>query len=188
MAPLLLVVRTKSVDVMETLIARAASSIDDSASVTAKTVVILNPPAEPFAGYFPLYRESKHIARPQHFRWLSTGLTAMDVTRLDARSLEVRPEGGFLSNDIQWLLRTRENRFRVGQRIELSDVSYEVVEITADGRPAAMVARFAQPLESEKFEFMRWGEHEYVPFQLPAVGQRVHVPGIDLMSAMLGQG
>jgi hypothetical protein len=188
MAPVLLPLRTGAVDVMEGLIARAAASVPSDEAIRHKTLVIVNPPAEHFAAYFPLYRESHAIPRPKHFRWLATGMTALDVERVDERTLRVRPEGGFLASDIQWLLRSKDRPFTLHQRIELADLSYEVSELTPDARPAEVLVRFNRPLDSADLEFVMWGEHEYVPFTLPEVGERVHIPQVNLRGALLGQG
>jgi len=46
--------------------------------------------------------------------------------------------------------------------------------------------RFHEPLESPRLHFLQWGKQEYVPFALPAVGQTVHVPRVDMHTALLG--
>jgi hypothetical protein len=184
LAPLLLPVRTNGVNVMENLIARSAASIPADQSIADKTLILLNPPAEPFAGYLPLYRQVNGIQRPKHFHWLATGITAFDLTRVDARSLQVRPEGGFLRTDIQWLFRSRSRPFHQSERIKLQDLTIEITELTPDGRPAAIVAHFDESLDSKKLEFMQWGRHDYVPFKMPAVGQSVHIPKVDLGFAL----
>lgn len=186
LGPLLLPARTKAVDAMEDLITYAAASVPSAPSVRQETVVLLNPPAEHFAAYFPVYREAKGIPRPKEFRWLATGITAMDIERIDAHSLALRPEGGFLENDVQWFLRSRERHFGLHQKIELEGMTIEITALTEDFRPAEVLARFDEPLESPKLRFLRWGEHEYVPWELPKVGERVHVPAIDLMNAFFG--
>jgi hypothetical protein len=188
MAPVLLPLRTGAVDVMEGLIARAAASVPADEAIRHKTLVLVNPPAEHFAAYFPLYRESHGIPRPKHFRWLATGMTAIDVERVDERTLRVRPEGGFLASDIQWLLRSKDRPFVLHQRVELADLTYEVSELTPDARPAEVLVRFNRPLEASDLEFVMWGEHEFVPFTVPKVGERVHIPQVNLRGALLGQG
>ncbi len=185
LAPLMLPIRTHGVNAMENLIVRSAQSIPEDASIRDKTVVILNPPAEPFAGYLPLYREVNRLNRPQHLRWLTTGISAFDIKRADARTIEVRPEGGFLANDVQYMFRSRARPMALGARVELDDMTIEVTELTRDGRPAAITARFAQPLESEQFVFLQWGSYDYVPFAIPQIGQVVHVPEVDLTGALL---
>lgn len=185
LAPLLLPIRTKGINLMGNMIAHSAESIPAAALTATKTLVLLNPPAEPFAGYFPLYREAKNLPRPRYFRWLTTGLNAFDLERVDRHTVTIRPEGGFLSNDAQWLFRSRAHPFRRGERIELSELTIEITEVTADGRPAEIAARFQASLDGEQVTFMQWGVHDYVPFEVPSVGKRVHIPKVDLESALL---
>lgn len=185
LAPMMLPFRTHGVNVMENLIVRAAQSLPGDAAIRGKTVVILNPPAEPFAGYLPLYQETNRLNRPEHLRWLTTGIRSFDIKRTGARTFEVRPEGGFLVNDVQYMFRSRARPMALGARVVLQDMTIEIAELTHDGRPAAITASFARPLDSEQFVFLQWGTHDYVPFAVPQLGQTVHVPAVDLKTALL---
>ena len=67
----------------------------------------------------------------------------------------------------------------LGQRIELTGMSAEVITLTDDGRPSEARIRFAKPLEDPSLAWSRWdwGTSAYVPFVPPAVGETVQVPG-----------
>jgi hypothetical protein len=56
----------------------------------------------------------------------------------------------------------------------------EVTELTTDGRPLEVVMSFERPLRDPRLIWMRWLERGYVPFQLPATGESVVLPGADL--------
>jgi hypothetical protein len=184
-APLLLPLRTLVIDQFEVLMERADPSIVRGAEAAHKTVVLLNPPIDFFAVYFPSFRAARGEALPAHFRWLATGESALKVARVDDHTLRLTPAGGFLSSSSQRMFRRADRRFEPGEVVALSDVSFQVMEFTEDGRPAEVLARFEQPLESDSMQWLRWGKRAYVPFDLPAVGQVVTIPAVDLAGTLV---
>jgi hypothetical protein len=186
LSPLLLPVRAYSIDTFESYMQRADVSIPKDASVTQQSVVIINPPIDLFAMYFPFYRAAHDVPRPKYLRWLANGVSALDIERLDARSLRVRPTAGFMANSTQWMLRGTRNPMRVGEVVTLSDAQITVTALTDDQRPAEMVIRFNVPLESPSLHFLQWGKQAYVPFTPPRIGGTVHVPRVDMAEALFG--
>jgi hypothetical protein len=176
LAPVLLVPRILAIDGFESVLLRTDSAIAHG----QKTVVLLNPPLAIFPVYLPTFRAAHRIDLPKHLRWLTTGESELRIERLDARTLKVTPAKGFLSSSIQRMFRRAERSFKPGEIVKLSDVSFQVTRLTPDGRPAEVVVRFEQELESERMQWLQWGEREYVPFHPPAVGKVAVVPAVDL--------
>ncbi|MET0287764.1 MAG: hypothetical protein ABW352_24965 [Polyangiales bacterium] len=187
-SPLVLPLRAKAVGGLEVLMGRADRSIASDPSIEGREVVLLNPPVDPMPIYFAGYREAQGIPRPHYLRWLATGVSELVVTRVDERTLNVHPTGGYLSNSSQWMLRDRRTRSFVGEKVELADCTFEVRSVTADARPLDVEVRFHEPLESAHFQWMQWGRHEYVPFRVPALGKSTTIPAVDMKSALLGLG
>ena len=98
----------------------------------------------------------------------SPGLTAV--------TLRVRPDHGFLATEAQRMLRSPSRPFRAGDAVELSNMTATVIETTADGRPGAVDFRFAAPLESPEWLWMRGDGFRLVKWLPPAVGETVVVP------------
>lgn len=188
LAPLLLPARTLGVNSLETLMVHADASIPSTPDIRDKTVVVLNPPVDPFADYFAPYRAARGIPRPKYFRWLATGVSDIAIERVDARTLKLRPEHGYWANSSQWMLRNPREPSHVGETVQLADSTFVVTALTADGRPAEVEVRFAEPLESPRFLWRQWGTHEYVPFTPPAIGRTATVPAIDMAKALFGPG
>ncbi|MET0343643.1 MAG: hypothetical protein ABW252_21705 [Polyangiales bacterium] len=186
LAPLMLPLRAAAIDTFETYMQRADAGIPRDPSIRTQSVVAINPPVDLFAMYFPCFREAHGVPRPKYLRWLANGVEPLDITRLDAHTLRVRPEHGFLVNSTQLMLRGRGNPMHLGEKVVLSDATFTVTELTDDKRPAEVEVRFVAPLESPSLRFVRWEGQSYVPFELPAVGQTVHVPAVDMKRAMLG--
>ena len=187
-APFTLPFRTKAIDGLELVVAHADRSIPSTPDVANREVVVLNPPVDPLAIYFPAYREARNIPRPHYFRWLATGICDLSVERRDAYTLRLRPRDGYLSNSSQWMLRDPKTPSHVGEQVVLDDATFTITQVTTDRRPAEVDVRFHEPLESSHFQFLQWGVHEYVPFRLPAVGQRVLIPAVDMKKALFGLG
>jgi len=173
-------------DDFDPLLERADASIPRTPEVRDQTVVLVNPPWDTFAMFIPLYREAHGTPRPKHFRWLATGVTALEVRRVDAQSLAIAPDGGFLSSSSQQVLRSLDRPLRMGEHVRLEGMDIEVLSMTPDARPAEILVRFDQPLESRSLRLMRWGAHEYVPFQPPAIGESVTLPAVNLPAALSG--
>ena len=100
----------------------------------------------------------------------------MELSRLDERTLVVRPEWGYLSSPIDTLARGLGHPMRLGQRVELTGVTIEVTALTDDGRPAEATCRFEMPLEDPSLRWLRWKDGAFVEFRPPGVGERVRLP------------
>jgi hypothetical protein len=179
-APLTLPLRCFDSYALERLMRNADHSLPQGDEARGKTVVLVNPPMDIFAVYIPLFRGARHATLPEHFRWLATAEADLLVTRVDANSLSLTPAGGFLTTGSQVMFRRANRRFGLHQQIRLQGVTYQVLALTDDGRPARMLARFDQPLESAEFAWRVWGGHEYVRFAPPAVGKSVLLPKAEL--------
>ena len=58
-----------------------------------------------------------------------------------------------------------------GQRVELTGMMAEVVELTEDGRPAEVVFRFDVPLEDPSLLWLCFRAGRFEPWTPPAIGQ-----------------
>jgi hypothetical protein len=183
-APVTLPLRAYDVYAIERWMQHSDKSLPQGDEAKGKTLVIINPPLDIFAVYWPVFRGSRHWQLPDRFRWLATAEADLRVTRVDANSLSIGIDGGLLTTATQVMFRRPERKFTLGQEVRLEGVTYKVVALTDDGRPAQIVARFDQPLENPEFAWRVWGKHEYLPFTPPAVGKSVLLPRAD-MGALL---
>jgi hypothetical protein len=184
-APLILPARILAIDSMERLMLASDGSIPRGPLASHQTVVLLNPPLDLFAVYLPPFRLARGIGMPRSLRWLATGESALRVSRIDAQTLKITPDDGFLWSSSQRMFRRAERSFQPGERVRLSDVVFEVTELTADGRPASVVARFGHSLDAPDFVWLQWDKRAYRSFALPPVGGSVRVPAVDLRELLL---
>jgi hypothetical protein len=168
------------------LLKHAYDSIPSDPSVARQTVVLVNPPFDPFASYFPLSRQAEKRPRPAHLRWLATGATPLRIERTDERTLLIEAKRGWLSTTSERMLRNPERApAQVGDVVNLSDVSFEVTRIS-DRRPHTIRVRFAMPLGDSRLVWLQWDgdTRGYIPFLPPPVGSSVEIAPVDMWRAL----
>jgi hypothetical protein len=176
LAPLFLLSRSRSMETVERPLARANHSIPSG----DKTVVIINPPSDALVGYTQITRAAQGLPAPRRLRWLATGAAGVTVMRDDDRTLRVR--AGFLEQISERMLTGPRRRFAVGDRVDLTGLSIEVVSV-ADGRPTEVRFRFDVPLEDPSLLWLQWAERDFQPFSPPPVGGQVTLPPTDFLKA-----
>lgn len=179
--PLFLTVRAQDIELTKDLLEYADRSIDQGPALRDKTLVMINPPLNALGLYFPVYRAATGRTLPHRFRYLATAESALRVERVDARTLRLRPEGGFLFSASQRVLRSHGDSLHVGDVVALSDMRFEVTASTPDGRPAEVTVRFDKDLEDPSFEWVKWGTLDYVPFHVPRIGESEVLPKVDAL-------
>lgn len=142
-------------------------------SVEKQDVVIVNAPIVMHALYMSIIRELNGLPVPRRTRSLAPGFTGVTVHRPDARTLIARPVGGFLGWEADQLMRGPHMPMPLGHRIELTGMTIEITELTADKRPAEVTFTFGVPLEDPSLRWLQWKEGEFIPFIPPAVGQTI---------------
>jgi hypothetical protein len=137
---------------------------------------------------------------PASVNYLSSGFAPVHVERVDARTIVVKPEGGYtplpgpIVDDATGMLThihlenvyraldqstyNPRNPMQAGQVIGLSEVTVEVTEMTDDGRIAQAAFTFARPLEEDRYVWLLWDEATltYERVQMPLVGEATVYP------------
>ena len=179
LAPLLLPLRVLTVELLAQMGERLEASFPKDEALRGKTLVILSSVAEltTFAPW--MQRQALGVPRPRHMRVLATCFANVHVSRLDATTLRLRPERGFLDNELLRMARGLSRPFRRGDEIVLSDLRVRVHEVTADGRPAEVDFDFGVPLEHASLLWTRvQAGGALVPWSPPAVGGSQVLPSI----------
>lgn len=176
LGPLLLPLKSLSTLGLAYGLARIDESLPRDPAITAKTLVVVSIASEGGPYAVANYRDAQGIPQPGRTRLLATTFGELSVTRLDAVTLRLRPAGGFLAHDLHRLVRGPSRPFRAGDRVELSDLTATVTEISGDGRPLTVEFRFHAPLESPEWLWMRGQGLGLVEWTPPRVGETVVVP------------
>jgi hypothetical protein len=138
-------------------------------------VVLVNAKDFYFAGMMPLSRVARGEPTVARFLTLAGTRGPVALTRLDERTLEVRPEGGFMTRVFSQIFRGRANVLHRGARIDLLGIDVTVTDVDPWGEPLAATFEFAFPLETPSFLWIYWTGAAYEPFHLPKTGETVIV-------------
>jgi len=179
LAPLLLPLRVLVLGYMATMGQTLEASIPKDEAVRTKTLVILSSSAE--LTTFPAWMQRQVLGtpRPRHMRLLATCFADLRVTRVDSTILRLRPERGFLDNEMLRMARGLSRPFRPGDSVALPGLRVRVNEVTADGRPAEADFDFGRPLEDTSLLWTRLRAGGTLdPWSPPAVGKTVLLPSI----------
>jgi hypothetical protein len=148
-------------------------------------VIVVNPPADFMMGYLAVMRAATGSPRPLRMRWLASSEWAVTLTRIDAHTLEARPERGYLGDTTARMMRDPEREpFHVGDKVALKGMTTEVLEVTSDGRPALARFHFDRSLDDPGLWLGRWEHGRAVRMAAPAIGQTVTLPGESVFDAI----
>jgi hypothetical protein len=147
---------------------RASAGLPED--LAGRTVILAHVPSSLHAAYVQVLRASRGEPRPDHLHWLAATGADVHIRRLDARTLRVQPEGGFLASLMERHYRDPQHPMPVGHRVRLAAMTVDVVRATADGRPSVCDFRFEEPLESARYVLRRWRGDGVVPWEPPPVG------------------
>jgi hypothetical protein len=180
LAPLFLPLRVLIVGLISGMGNQLEASIPTDETIRGKTLVILSSAAE--LTTFPpwLQRQVLDVPRPRRMRLLATCFARLRVSRVDATTLRLRPEKGFLDNETLRMARGLSRPFHVGDEVLLSDLRVRVREVTADGRPAEADFTFPVPLEDASLLWTRLqAGGRLAPWSPPAVGESQLLPSVQ---------
>lgn len=139
-------------------------------SVRTTDLIVVGTPIPYLAHYLPIVRASNDTPAPAHVRVLASNVTAVEIARPDDRTLIVRPAGGYLQAPLDSLFRGPSRPMHVGQRVTLTGMTVEVMNVLPDGRPEEAKFQFDGRLEEEPRRWMIYEDGEMRPFVLPPVG------------------
>jgi hypothetical protein len=176
LAPVLLPLKCLMMRAAEGMMAPVNETIPRDAAVSDKTLIVVWIAFEPAVYFSWTKRDAETIPRPGKTRILSVSLGDLAVTRLDEVTLRLRPRDGFFASEASKVMRDASRPFKGGDVVELSNMRATVTEITDDGRPMTVEFRFAAPLESPQWLWMRGAARGLVGWTPPKVGETVVVP------------
>ena len=195
----LLVVTSPAITRATSKVLGAVVAFGNDPALASQHVYVINPPGTMV--YLPglLERLLTDAPVPSSLNYLSSGLTSVEVRRVDSRTITVTPQAGYtpppgpiVDGETGWVMHVHEenayraleglaynprNPMRVGQVVALTEFSVRVAGMTGDGRIASAVFTFAEPLEDGRYVWLRWDKaassYEAVPMP-PAGESRVY--------------
>lgn len=155
-----------------------ARSLDSNANWWSKQVVFVNVPT--LLAPYGMNWERIKLGLPMAARTAVLGATdqEVEVTRLDASTIELYSPPGFLLESFSSSWRGSRAPFQVGDAIQVLDYTAKIARVTVDGRPLRVRFQFARPLEDQGFFFAYWDGREFAPFRFAPVGQRTIIRAV----------
>ncbi len=181
LAPLLLPLAALSPVTTKGLFELPASRLSTDARTEDQDFIFVNAINVYFPPYFSMLQTLAGQPIPRHTRMLASSATPLEITRIDERSLSIRPEGGFIQDMFSRLVRGPSSPLRVGDTVEVTGMRVEVIGTDSERRPDRALFRFDVPLEDESLRWLQYRDGLYVPFIPPAVGETVTLPAVPLI-------
>jgi hypothetical protein len=154
----------------------SSPALDHDAALSQRQLILLNVPSL-FAPYDVMAeRIRKGLPLPARFAVLGSTANEVEVTRVDARSLELYCPVGFLTDPVASHWRGPTVPMRQGDRVRVQEYEALVVRVTPDGRPLRIRFRFLRTLEDPALRFMSWTPRGLEDFALGPIGQRRIIP------------
>lgn len=189
LAPLLLLATSKAfpLAVMHNLvIQQPAMALPNDPALTRKDVILVNPPVPLFSAYILTVRASQGLPVPAHLRILALGTAPLRINRKDARTLEIdTAPAGFLESKLEQFLRGPQTPMMVGQRIELSGMTVEVLALKDGWQPSRVRFTFDVLLEDDHLVWLKWKNDGFIPYSPPAVGVTETLEPIDFLTLII---
>jgi len=177
-APMLLPIRVRSMDTVQRSMALFDRVVPSTPDIARQEVIVVTSPSDGLVCYLPLIRASERRARPARMRLLASGAAEVSVTRVDERTVSVRPGAGFVSSTAEQMLRSPDDAFSVGDTVALTGMTATVTEVEQD-RALEATFSFAEPIDSDRYLWITWNASRFERFDLPAVGETVTLPPVD---------
>ena len=140
-----------------------------------RTLVIINAPSPVHGGYV-IFRQflEGHVV-PRHVRVLAPAIPAVAIRRVDAHTLEIRPDRGYIDWVLDRVFRCERRPMSIGQEVKLTGMTATVTALTSDNRPGVATFRFDVPLESDSLAWLCFRGRGFEPFVPPQIGSEVRI-------------
>ena len=180
LSPLALQVTMQQLPRLERVLERFAVDLPTAPSPTLKRIVLLNAVDAIFVPYIFLAHSAGNgegaTRMPARILTMATGVRVVELVRTDDHTMVVRVDGGFYRSGTELVTRNLDVPMPVGSRVELTDVTIEVLATGPDGVPTEASFRFAESLDAEAYLWERWEGTRLVGVRPPAVGEHVTIP------------
>ena len=151
--------------------------------IVGKTLVLVNAPSPVHGGYTLFRRFLNGDPIPRHVRVLAPAVPAVTIRRLDAHTLEIRPESGYIDWVLDRIFRSEYRPMSIGEEVRLTGMTARIGALTRDNRPAVATFRFDVPLESDSLVWLCFRGRGFEPFVPPPIGGEAMIR-FDLRAVM----
>jgi hypothetical protein len=171
--PLLLPMAAMSPSLVGRWAASADAALPQAPAIREKTLIVAAVPDSVLLSYLPVMRSLENRPRPDKLYWLAATPSAASFERRAPNVLRVSSSSGLFDHRSE--MRSPGLAFHKGERVQLSQMTVEVIQLSPDGRPTVCDFVFSEPLESSRFVWRVWDSGQVRDFHPPALGESVHI-------------
>lgn len=147
----------------------AEASVPRDPAIEHQTLIVAAVPDSVLMTYVPPMRAWRGTPAPERLYWLQANAGEVRFERRDGHTLRVSSAAGVFDRRSE--ARSLHFAFKPGDRVTLSEMTVEIVELNQDGLPSVCDFVFTKPLESANYRWLTWREGRLQSFQLPAPGE-----------------
>jgi hypothetical protein len=167
--PLLLPTTAMSPSLIGRWAAHADAALPATPELRNQTLIVAAVPDSVLLSYVPVMRSIEGRPRPEKLYWLAATPSAASFERRGPNVLRVTAPDGLYDRRSE--ARSHGLQLRRGERVQLSQMTVDVIELTPDGRPSVCDFSFREPLESGRYVWRTWDAGEIREFRVPAIGE-----------------
>jgi hypothetical protein len=151
----------------------ADDSLPADARLPEQVVIVAAVPDSVLLSFLPSMRDWTGKPRPKKLYWLDATPGEAIFERRGESTLRVSAQRGLFDRRSE--ARGKHVAFRPGDKVVLSELTIEVVELNREGLPSVCDFVFALPLESPKYRWETWQDGGLRSFHVPQLGQHKRV-------------
>jgi hypothetical protein len=169
----------------------ASRGSNERPNLENKNLIVINHPVSLESYYTPGYAAYYHWSLPKTLHVLAPACTSLEVQRTDDRTLVIqsRDSNIFSCDDlgpvhIAYALNAADHlvlggQYKKGDHHPLKGLTVEILEVDESRQPSRVAFHFDNPLDAPDFRWLwfNWRTHSIEPFEMPAIGQTVTLPG-----------
>jgi hypothetical protein len=181
LAPLLFPILASNPEIMQ----RTNRALCEAAPAD-RDVVLIDSPAEVlgYYAYHTLRAPSQTRLPPRSLHQLYAGRSDLWFERIDARTLDVHAALGWGSTPYESFFSSNAELPKLGTTRHVGEMKISVLALEEHGRPTHVRFEFPDRLEAEHRVWLTWEGREPVAWTPPLLGQRKHIAGQSLTSAL----
>ncbi len=143
------------------------------ASIADKSIFIVNPPFDAYVWTIQTIQSSRHAPVARHIWGLNTGVDAMQITRVNANTLDVSVSDKLFPPPYGMTYRSPGDGWKVGDEVDTADFTARVLAISDDGHAQSMRYTFGKPLDDATYLWYYFATTNLEPFTPPRVGETI---------------
>lgn len=183
LAPLLFLANVNGLSTFTRPFTDQALKLPVDGAMQDEKLMLINSPAPQLNMHLAAIRLLNGLPLPHSSYSLAPGNTRLKLTRV-RDSLEIEARDGFVIN-YDTLFRGSAHPFRVGDVVQLKDMSATIQRITQDGRPEIVSFTFADGIDDPRLRFLVWRDGGYKPVTLPRNGETLELGRQDPIKIVL---